>query len=89
MSITKEATAQIVGQFQRSAGDTGSVEVQVALLTHRINNLTTHLQSFKKDKHTRRGLLNLVSRRRHLLVYLKRTEPARYQQLIKTLDLRS
>ncbi len=89
MSITKEATAQIVGQFQRSAGDTGSVEVQVALLTHRITNLTTHLQSFKKDKHTRRGLLNLVSRRRHLLVYLKRTEPTRYQQLIKALDLRS
>lgn len=88
MALTAERTQQIVKEFQRSPNDTGSVEVQTAILTERINYLTAHLKSFKKDEHTRRGLLNLVSQRRRLLSYLKRTETDRYRKLIEALNLR-
>lgn len=88
MTFTTEAKAQIVDKFQRSAGDTGSPEVQVALLTHRITYLTEHLKEHKKDKHSRRGLLTLVSKRRKLLDYLKGTKAEVYKQLIEDLGLR-
>jgi len=88
MSISSEATARIVGEYQLSAGDTGSVEVQVALLTARIKALTEHLKQNKKDFHSRRGLVSLVSQRRGLLDYLRRKEYSRYRQLIERLGLR-
>lgn len=88
MVLTVEAKAQIVEKHQRTAGDTGSPEVQVALLTARIEYLTKHLQSNKNDKHSRRGLMKLVSQRRKLLDYLKRTQNSVYVQLIKDLGLR-
>lgn len=85
MSISKKDT---VKKYARSSNDTGSPEVQVALLTDRINHLTEHFKSHKKDHHGRRGLLKLVSQRRSLLEYLKRKDESRYSALIKTLDLR-
>jgi small subunit ribosomal protein S15 len=88
MSLSTEAKAQIVEQHQRSAGDTGSSEVQVALLTARINSMTQHLKANKKDNHSRYGLLHMVSRRRKLLNYLKRTQQEMYQKLIESLGLR-
>ncbi len=88
MSFTKEAKAQIVEKFRRFDGDTGSTEVQVALLTARVNHLTSHLKEHKKDNHTRRGLLNIVASRRKLLDYLKRKKPEAYKELIETLGLR-
>ncbi len=88
MSITTERKAEVINQFARKDGDTGSVEVQVAVLTERIKNLTAHMADHKKDLHTRRGLLMLVSNRRRLLKYLKRTDEARYFTLIKRLELR-
>ncbi len=88
MSFTPEAKAQIVGKFQRFAGDTGSPEVQVALLTHRIVYLTEHLKVNKKDKHSRRGLLRLVSNRRKLLDYVKGTKHDVYKKLLEELNLR-
>lgn len=88
MSLTVEAKAQVVDQYQRSAGDTGSPEVQVALLTSRINTLTSHLKTHRKDVHSRHGLMKLVARRRKLLDYLKRTNPVAYKNLIERLDLR-
>lgn len=88
MSITAERKAELIKQFATSAGDTGSPEVQVAILTERINNLTEHFKSHKKDNHSRRGLLALVSQRRSLLDYLKRKDEARYQTLIEKLELR-
>jgi len=89
MSISTEATAQIVGEYQLSAGDTGSVDVQVALLTARIKALTEHLKANKKDFHSRRGLLAMVSKRRGLLNYIKRTEFDRYRGLVERLGLRN
>jgi len=80
--------AQIVSEHQRIAGDTGSSEVQVALLTARINGLTDHFKSNVKDHHSRRGLLKLVSQRRKLLDYLKRTSSDKYRKLIERLGLR-
>ena len=80
--------AQIVQQYQRAAGDTGSPEVQVALLTARINGLTDHFKTHVKDHHSRRGLLKMVSQRRKLLDYLKRQNAGKYQQLIEQLGLR-
>lgn len=80
--------AEIKKQFQLHERDTGSVEVQVALLTSRIANLTAHLQKNKKDHASRRGLIVMVSKRRRLLDYLQRTDEARYQNLIKRLGLR-
>ncbi len=85
MSISKNDT---VKKYARSSNDTGSPEVQVALLTDRINHLTEHFKSHKKDHHGRRGLLKLVSQRRSLLEYLKRKDENRYSALIKNLDLR-
>jgi len=89
MSISTEATAQIVGEFQRSAGDTGSVDVQVALLTARIKALTEHLKANKKDFHSRRGLLAMVSKRRGLLNYIKRKDFDGYRALVERLGLRN
>ena len=80
--------SEIVAKFQRAEGDTGSPEVQVALLTARINHLTEHFKVHAKDHHRRRGLLRLVSRRRKLLDYLKRTDLNAYRKLIDTLSLR-
>ena len=80
--------AQIVQQHQRAAGDTGSPEVQIALLTARINGLTGHFKAHVNDHHSRRGLLKMVSRRRKLLDYLKRKDNGKYHQLIEQLGLR-
>ena len=85
-SVTQRA--QIVQQHQRAAGDTGSPEVQIALLTARINGLTGHFKAHVKDHHSRRGLLKMVSRRRKLLDYLKRTNNGKYHELIEQLGLR-
>ncbi len=88
MSIDTAQKAQIVKEFQRTAGDTGSPEVQVALLTARINDLTEHFKVHTKDHHSRRGLLKLVSRRRRLLDYLKSRNSDAYRKLIDRLGLR-
>ena len=87
MSITVTQKSEIITKFQREAGDTGSSEVQIALLTARINDLTMHFKTHSKDHHSRRGLLKLVSRRRRLLDYIKRTDMAKYVGLIKELGL--
>jgi small subunit ribosomal protein S15 len=88
MSITTAQKSQIVADYQRAKGDTGSPEVQVALITARINYLTDHFKEHNKDHHSRRGLLRLVSRRRKLLDYLKSKNEDGYRELIKRLDLR-
>lgn len=88
MAVTAEQSAKIVKEFQRSPTDTASPEVQVALLTNRITYLTEHFKANKKDNHSRRGLLALVSQRRSLLDYLKRKDVSRYQTLIERLSLR-
>ncbi|MDD2867191.1 30S ribosomal protein S15 [Neomegalonema sp.] len=88
MSIAAERKVEVVQEYATKAGDTGSPEVQVALLTERINNLTGHFKDHKKDNHSRRGLLRMVSRRRKLLDYLKDRDEPRYQELIKRLNLR-
>lgn len=88
MAITVAQKAQIMNEYQRAAGDTGSSEVQVALLTARINDLTEHFKAHVKDHHSRRGLLRMVSRRRKLLDYLKQTNVDSYRSLIQRLGLR-
>lgn len=88
MSVTTADKAKIVGDYQVAQGDTGSPEVQVALMTARINDLTGHFKSHAKDHHSRRGLLKLVSKRRKLLDYLKRKSADRYRTLIDRLGLR-
>ena len=88
MSITIEQKAQIVRDFQRANGDTGSPEVQVALLTNRINDLIEHFKVHAKDHHSRRGLLRMVGKRRKLLDYLKQSNAGMYQTLIERLGLR-
>ncbi len=88
MTLTKEQKQAIIREFGLHENDTGSPEVQVALLTYRINHLTEHLKVHKKDEHSRRGLLKLVGRRRRLLRYLERTDRQRYRQLIERLGLR-
>ncbi|MBO0662171.1 30S ribosomal protein S15 [Jiella sp. MQZ9-1] len=88
MSITAERKAALLKEYATKDGDTGSPEVQVAVLTERINNLTEHFKSHKKDNHSRRGLLKMVSQRRRLLDYLKSREESRYQTLIERLSLR-
>ena len=88
MALTAEVKASIVKEYQREDGDTGSPEVQVAILTSRITTLTEHFKTHKKDNHSRRGLLKLVAQRRKLLDYLKGVEDARYQDLIKRLGIR-
>jgi small subunit ribosomal protein S15 len=88
MTMTAERKNALVKEYATKAGDTGSPEVQVALLTERINSLTDHFKTHKKDNHSRRGLLTMVSKRRSLLDYLKRKDEGRYQALIKRLDIR-
>lgn len=88
MPVTTDKKAQIVSEYQRAAGDTGSPEVQVALLTTRINDLTSHFKAHVKDHHSRRGLLRMVNRRRKLLDYLKRSSDDAYRSLIERLGLR-
>ena len=88
MTITSERKQELIGQFKRSDDDTGSAEVQIAILTSRINGLTEHLRTHKKDFAGRRGLLMLVSRRRRLLDYLKKVEPQRYLDVIQKLSIR-
>ncbi len=88
MTVANTDKAKIVADFQRAAKDTGSPEVQVALLTARIVDLTEHFKAHAKDNHSRRGLLKMVSRRRKLLDYLKGTNPASYKALIERLGLR-
>ncbi len=86
--ITQEKKRELVSQFGKSETDTGATEVQIALLTARINDLTEHLRGHKKDHHSRRGLLMLVGRRRRLLEYLQRSELDRYRALVRELGLR-
>ena len=88
MSITAERKADLIKTHARTEGDTGSAEVQVAILSERIANLTEHFKTHKKDNHSRRGLLKLVSQRRRLLDHLKSSDEGRYQALIETLGLR-
>jgi small subunit ribosomal protein S15 len=88
MSITPERRTALIAEYATAANDTGSPEVQVALLSERISNLTEHLKTHAKDFHSRRGLLVLVGQRRSLLDYLKRKNAARYQELIGRLSLR-
>lgn len=86
--ISKEKKQEIIAAFGRNANDTGSPEVQIALLTERINELTEHLKSNQKDHHSRRGLLKMVGQRRGLLEYLKKTDLEGYRKLIERLGLR-
>ena len=86
--MDKETKAQIIAEYATHEGDTGSPEVQIALLTYRINHLTEHLKVHAKDFHSRRGLLKMVGSRRSLLNYLKELDIERYRQLIAKLDLR-
>ncbi len=88
MSITPERKQEIVKEFGKKAGDTGSPEIQIAILSERIKNLTDHLQSHDNDFHSRRGLLVMVGQRRRLLDYLKRASVQRYQDIIARLGLR-
>ncbi len=88
MALNVEQKASIIENYQRGAGDTGSPEVQVALLTGRITDLQSHFSEHKQDHHSRRGLLKMVNQRRKLLDYLKRKDLSRYQDLIKRLGLR-
>ncbi|MCF7929101.1 MAG: 30S ribosomal protein S15 [Spirochaetales bacterium] len=88
MPLTKEEKQKIVSEFGETPNDTGKSEVQIALLTKRINELTEHLKVHKKDHHSRRGLLKLVGLRRRLLKYLQRTDIERYRALLKQLNLR-
>ena len=88
MALTTERKGEIVGDFRRSSNDTGSPEVQIALLSARINELGEHFTAHKRDHSSRRGLLMLVTQRRKLLDYLKATEPSRYQAVVSRLGLR-
>ena len=87
-SISKERTAELIAEFGKNPQDSGSAEVQVAILTERIKNRTEHLKSHPKDHHTRRGLLMLVGKRRRLLVYIKDRDVLEYRELIKKLGIR-
>lgn len=88
MSITDERKAELIKEYATKEGDTGSPEVQVAILSERIKNLTEHFKGHKKDNHSRRGLLKMVAQRRKLLDYIKGKDEARYQDLIKRLGIR-
>ncbi|GJM03246.1 MAG: 30S ribosomal protein S15 [Rhodomicrobium sp.] len=88
MSISAERKQELIKEYAIKDADTGSPEVQVAILTERINNLTGHFKSHKKDNHSRRGLLKMVSQRRRLLNYVKKNDDNRYQDLIKRLGIR-
>ncbi len=88
MALAKESKKETMGKFKRHDGDTGSPEVQIALLSERITQLTEHLNAHKKDIHSRRGLLKMVGQRRQLLAYLMRTDLERYRQIVDSLGLR-
>lgn len=88
MTITKEQKRDVIGQHQKKSDDTGSPEVQIAVLTHRINGLTEHMRTHSKDYSTRRGLLAMVSRRRRLLDYVRSRDPQRYLDIIGKLGIR-
>ena len=88
LSISKEKTAELIKEFGKSDNDSGSAEVQVAILSERIRNLTEHLKSHKKDNHTRRGLMKLIGKRRGLLKYIKDRDIENYRALIKKLGIR-
>lgn len=88
MSVTSGRKAEVIKEFAKKPGDTGSAEVQVAILSERINNLTEHFKTHTKDNHSRRGLLKLVSQRRQLLDYLRRTNEQSYKGLIERLGIR-
>ena len=88
MSVTTARKAEVIKEFAKKAGDTGSPEVQVAILSERINNLTEHFKAHAKDNHSRRGLLKMVSQRRTLLDYLRRTNEGSYKTLIEKLGIR-
>jgi small subunit ribosomal protein S15 len=88
MSVSPDRKAEVIKTFAKKPGDTGSPEVQVAILSERINNLTEHFKSHVKDNHSRRGLLKLVGQRRTLLDYLRRTNEASYKSLIEKLGIR-
>jgi len=88
MSLKKEEKQTLISQYKRSGNDTGSSEVQISILTKRINSLTEHLRANKEDHSSRRGLLMMVSRRRRLLDFLKRTAPQRYVDVIQSLGIR-
>ena len=88
MSITKERKEELINEYGRGDQDDGSPEVQIAVLTSRVNSLTDHMRTHKKDYATRRGLLAMVSRRRRLLDYLKRIDPQRYLDIIRKLEIR-
>lgn len=88
MAITKERKNELINEFKTHESDTGSPEVQIAVLTEEINNLNGHLRTHKKDHHSRRGLLKMVGRRRNLLTYLRNKDVARYRELINKLGLR-
>jgi small subunit ribosomal protein S15 len=88
MSVTTARKAEVIKTYAKKSGDTGSPEVQVALLSERINNLTDHFKNHVNDNHSRRGLLKLVSQRRQILDYLRRTDEKRYKELIERLGIR-
>ena len=88
MSVTTQRKAEVIKTYAKKAGDTGSPEVQVAILSERINNLTDHFKTHVKDNHSRRGLLKMVSQRRQLLDYLKRADEGGYKNLIEKLGIR-
>ena len=88
MTLTKDAKSQLIGEYRRGETDSGSPEVQVAILSKRIEELTGHLKTHSKDHHSRRGLLQMVGRRRRLLEYVKRQDVERYRSLIQRLGLR-
>jgi small subunit ribosomal protein S15 len=88
MGLEKQTKAEIIEKFKKSEADTGSTEVQIALLTQRINELTEHFKVHKKDHHSRRGLLKMVGQRRGLLNYLKSKDIAKYRELLEQLNLR-
>jgi len=87
MSLSVNQKQKIIKKFAQTKGDTGSPEVQIALLSHKIKNLTEHLKEHKKDTHSRRGLLSMVSKRRRLLAYLLKKDEGRYKRVIETLKL--
>ena len=86
--ISKELKSQIIDKYKRDEKDTGSPEVQIAILTERINELTEHLKVHKKDNHSRRGLLKMIGKRRNLLSYLSKKDINRYREIVKKLNLR-
>lgn len=88
MPLLKEVKQRLIGQHQLHEKDTGSADVQIAVLTHQINSLSEHFQMHKKDHHSRQGLLKMISKRRKLLDYVKRCDPGRYKKIIQTLEIR-